>query len=114
MRVSRASLAIFCLLLVGPLCAQTNEQQQTIVEGKLLRVAGIGGESTGWGIRLDQAIKIQGNLLNTIEVAGQTKELEALENKHVEATGRISTRRGVERGEWPVLEIGSVRETKTK
>jgi hypothetical protein len=80
------------------------------VAGTLLQVVGIGGETTGWAIRLDAEMKVHGKSTRSIEVAGPARDFVRLENKHVKATGTIIVRRGVERGDWPVLEIDSIQE----
>ena len=96
----------------SPLFAQFQKQSEMSVEGKLLRAAGIGGESTGWMIRLDAEVKIEGKTMKSIEVSGPKDDLAKLENKHVDAVGRIVLKRGIERGEWPVLEISAIHEEK--
>jgi hypothetical protein len=81
------------------------------VTGKLARVMAIGGESTGWTIQLDSEAAIDGKQVNSIEVdSRKTKRLEKLENKHVEATGLLSHRQGIETGERIVLVISSIKE----
>jgi hypothetical protein len=81
------------------------------VTGKLTRVMAIGGESTGWAITLDSEAAIDGKQVHSIEVdSRKTKRLEKLENKHVEATGLLSHRHGVETGERIILVISSIKE----
>lgn len=107
-------LLLFALFLPSFL-VQTAQHPNTItVSGTLVRVAGIGGETTGWAIQLDSQIEVQGEQLNSIEVSGDRSEFAMLENKHVEATGKIAARHGVTRGEWPVLEVSSIRESRRK
>jgi hypothetical protein len=109
MRKSRLSLLVGCVLILVSLCAQ-DKQEEVTVRGKLVRVAAIGGESTGWALHLDQETIIDGKSVNSIEATGAAEELAKMENKHVEAVGRIVVRHGVERGEWPVLEIRTLHE----
>jgi hypothetical protein len=80
------------------------------VTGNLSQVAAIGGETTGWAIRLDSEIKINGKNVSSIEVSGDKQDFAKVENKHVEATGELSARHGVERSEWIVLDVSSIRE----
>jgi len=81
------------------------------VTGKLTRVMAIGGESTGWTIQLDSEVAVDGKQVNSIEAdSRKTKRLEKLENKHVEATGLLSHRQGVETGERIILVISSIKE----
>lgn len=111
-----AAIGLYCLLMAAYACAQvTTEQRDTItVAGKLSRAAGIGGESTGWAIQFDSETTVQGKPMKSIEVSGQPREFGRLENLRVEAKGRITLRRGVERGEWPVLEVSMLTEIKSK
>jgi hypothetical protein len=97
---------------IGLLASQ--QHNVTTLTGKLVRVAGIGAESTGWAIRLDSAITIRGKAAKSIEVSGSTKDFEALDKKHVKAKGHLTFRRGVERREWPVFEVTSIVENKTR
>jgi hypothetical protein len=91
------------------------KQQKIAVTGKLVRVMAIGGESTGWAIQLESGTLIDGKQLNSIEVAyGKTAKLEKLENKRVRATGKLSHRHGVETGDRLVLDVSSMKESKTK
>ena len=74
-------------------------------------MAGIGGETTGWAIQLDSEIQVRGQRVNSIEVSGESREFDTLENKHVEATGKLAIRHGVTRGQWTVLEVSTIRES---
>src|SRR5260370_35838180 len=112
MRIARVStgliLGLFCVLFCLCLYAKTPAQKMTVT-GKLTREMAIGGESTGWAIQLDSEAAIDGKQVHSIEVdSRKTKRLEKLENKHVEATGLLSHRQGVETGERLVLVISSI------
>jgi hypothetical protein len=74
-------------------------------------VVGIGAETTGWAIKLDSEREFAGKRLKSLEVSGERREFIRLENKRVDATGKIAIRRGIERGDWPVLEVTSIRES---
>lgn len=112
----RAIIALCCMTIAAHVFAleRTEDQKKITVVGKLVRVAAIGGESTGWAVQLDSEIKVQSKSLKSIEVSAQDKELAKLENKHVEARGKITVRHGIERGDWPVLEVTTIREIKSK
>jgi hypothetical protein len=109
---SRFRLLVGCILVFTSLCAQSRNQPEMTVEGILVRAVGIGGESSGWAIRLDTEVRIEGKATKLIEISGRNEDLPKLETKHVSATGRIVIRHGVERGEWPVLEISAIHESK--
>lgn len=110
MRIARIGTGLALVLFCICLYAKTPAQEMTVT-GKLARVMAIGGESTGWTIQLDSEASIDSNQVNSIEVdSRKTKRLEKLENKHVEATGLLSHRQGVETGERIVLVISSIKE----
>jgi heat shock protein HslJ len=110
MRIARIGTGLTLVLFCICLYAKTPAQEMTVT-GKLVRVMAIGGESTGWTIQLDSESAIDGKQVNSIEVdSRKTKRLEKLENKHVEATGVLAHRQGVETGERIVLVISSIKE----
>ena len=110
MRIARISSGLALMLFCICLYAQT-PSPTTTVTGTLTRVMAIGGESTGWTIQLDSETAIDGKQVHPIEVdSPKTKKLEKLENKHVEATGLLSHRQGVETGERIVLALSSIKQ----
>jgi len=115
MRIARLCTGLILgMLCLGTLClclsAEMSAQEMTVT-GQLTRVMAIGGESTGWTIQLDSEATIDGKQVPSIEVdSRKTKKLEKLENKHVEATGLLSHRHGVETGERTILALSSIKE----
>jgi heat shock protein HslJ len=107
----RLAIAVRVMLLLVCLCvmAAAEEQGTTTVTGKLVRVMSIGAESTGWAIELESEISIDGKQVNSIELSGVTKKAEKLANERVKVIGKLSHRHGVERGDWPILEVSSIR-----
>ncbi|HLH01969.1 MAG TPA: META domain-containing protein [Bryobacteraceae bacterium] len=89
--------------------AAAAEEKPITVSGTLERVMAIGGESTGWSIRLDSPLGIDDKRLDTLEIAFDNAKLEPLNNQHVRATGTLSHRQSVETGARPVLEVTSIR-----
>jgi len=80
------------------------------VTGVLHRVGAIGGETTGWAIRLDSPLKLpEIKQVNEIEVDAESSLLKPLMDKQVEARGRIIWRQGIERGRYPVMTIDWIR-----
>lgn len=109
------SAAIFLLIIFvfANLSAQTAKKPSAItVAGRLERVAGIGGETTGWAIELDTEMEIRGERVQSIEVTGKTGEFAKFENKHIQAVGTLAVRHGVTRGDWTVLDVKSLRESR--
>ena len=99
-------------LCVSPLTmAQTKPLQpdEVILIGKLTRVMGIGGETTGWQLELKSDLTLAGQTFRVIEVSGPEKKLARLANQEVKARGFIKHRKGVERKDWLVLEITSIK-----
>jgi hypothetical protein len=79
------------------------------VNGFLHHVSAIGGETTGWAIRLGQPLNVpKQGLMNDIEVAADDSLLASLLDRQVEARGRITWRQGIERGRYPVLTLESI------
>jgi heat shock protein HslJ len=112
MRNQRLAIGVLLAFACIPLQAQTKEQAITVT-GKLTRAMAIGGETTGWMIEFDRETTVDGKQVHSIEVDSPKKErLEALENKRVKATGKISHRQGVETGERSILELTSIKEVK--
>jgi heat shock protein HslJ len=110
MRIARIGTGLALVLLCICLYAQTPSQTMT-VSGTLTRAMAIGGESTGWTIQLDSEVAIDGKQVHAIEVdSRKPRKLEKLESKHVEATGLLSHRQGVETGERTVLALSSIKE----
>jgi hypothetical protein len=107
-------LCSFLLVFFAIVSVKAKEPGSIMMTGKLIQIAAVGGETTGWAIHLDSEFKLQDKRINEIEVSGQRKQLIGLENKRVEAKGKIIFRKGVERGEWPILELSSIREIDAK
>jgi hypothetical protein len=117
MRATRPCTPLILLLasICVPALAQTETQQKTAVTGKLIRVAAIGGESTGWAIQLEAPVAIDSKPADSVEVDySDAKKLEGLENKRVMAKGKLSHRHGVETGDRAVLDISSIKEARPK
>jgi hypothetical protein len=72
-------------------------------------ISNLGGESTGWEIQLDDPLIVEGRTLTTIEVDLDLDRIAPYGNSHVEATGSLRVRSGIERQFCPVLEIESIR-----
>jgi hypothetical protein len=70
---------------------------------------GIGGETTGSSLELRSEVTLQGQTLHSIEVSGPPKRLSRLINQNVKARGFVKHHYGVERKDWLVLEITSIR-----
>ena len=80
--------------------------------GKLVRVVAIGGETTGWAVRLDSERQIGDTTVRQVEVdpAPSKVSLESFQDKQVEITGTLTWRRGVERKKYPVVILETIHE----
>ena len=75
------------------------------IRGLLTHSAGIGGETTGWIVVLDQPVEVEGQKLDMLEVEFDPQRWPLQDETRVEATGRIVFRTGVERGRYPILRV---------
>jgi hypothetical protein len=82
------------------------------VIGKLNHVMGIGGETTGWALQLKRELTLEGKKMGSIEISGPDQEFEKLKDQRVRARGTLTHHHGVERGDYLVLEVHSIRALK--
>lgn len=105
--------AVISGLFIGALQANQQGEQTTSIQvsGKLIRIVAIGGETTGWAVRLAEKTRIDDQELNQIEVDPKPRNinLSQFQDAEVEVTGNIVRRRGVERNSYPVIVIESIR-----
>jgi hypothetical protein len=80
------------------------------VTGKLVRIAAIGGETTGWAIDLESPLEIDDKKLDRIEVDPGDQNISGFEDRQVEVTGKLEKRQGIERGAYPVIVIEEISE----
>jgi hypothetical protein len=97
----------------APLQSNPEEQPSAVetIEGRLVRVMAIGGETTGWAVALGAERRVGESVVRQVEVdpAPRGLRLEPFENQRVEATGTWSWREGVERGRYPVFLLQTIR-----
>ena len=92
----------------APGIAKPPAAQKLVLRGKLTRVMGIGGESTGWMLEFAKEMTVDGKKLHSIEISGEPKRLEKFADQTVRVRGTIKHRHTVERGEWIVLFLSSL------
>ena len=104
-------LLIFTLWAAPSTMAQKKQLQpgEVVLIGKLTHVVGIGGETTEWQLELKSDLTLEGQTFRVIEVSGPEKKLARLASQEVKARGFIKHRKGVERKDWIVLEISSIK-----
>ncbi len=111
-RIGRPGLAVMGVVLWG--CAVAG--QVTIVQigatvtvtGVLQRVVAIGGETPGWTLRLDRAVRIGARTYRTVDIDPAGRDLAPYVGRRVQITGRLEMRTGVERGNYPVIVVHQV------
>jgi hypothetical protein len=113
-RVRFVALLGLAVAMVCPAACEEQRPKQTAekrisVQGRLTRVAAIGGETSGWAVALDQPIEVAGQKLNLIEIDSDPKRWSQYEEKTIQATGRIVFRTSVERGRYPILQVDSIK-----
>ncbi|MBI3894807.1 MAG: hypothetical protein HY313_02635 [Acidobacteria bacterium] len=120
MRCPQKGIGIFSgmlgfLLMGGFVLESSSQERDTTGEqfaGKLVRVVAIGGETTGWAVRLDSERQIGDTTIRQVEVDSGPSQisLESFQDKRVEITGTLTWRRGVERKKYPVVILETIRE----
>lgn len=99
---------ILIVFLVWLMPAQPQSEKLTVT-GKLVRVPTASAETSGWAIQLDQPRKLDGKHVTSIEVQSTNlKQLEALENQPVKATGTLTHAEAADTGSRLVLTIRSI------
>ena len=102
----------FAVFLAPARPQQTPAPKKITVTGKLIRVMAIGGETSGWSLELKHQITLEGKKMRSVEASGATEELEKLKDRRVTAVGTLVHHTGMERGDYMVLEISSIRAAK--
>jgi hypothetical protein len=73
----------------------------------------VGSETSGWTIQLNPVIIVDGHLISSIQVkSANSHQLESLEDKFVQAKGKLTFLSGVETPQRPLFELSSIKEHK--
>jgi len=75
------------------------------VTGTLVRVFAIGGETTGWAIELDQPLRVEGEVLNRVEIDLSDIKFSFKEGEWLRVTGTLLKRYGIERDPYWVIKV---------
>jgi hypothetical protein len=107
---------LFCVLALAflspPVLPQAPAAKKISIVGRLTRVLAIGGETSGWSVEFRHRITLEGKKMRSVEVTGPLGELEKLKGQRVRAEGAFAHHTGMERGEYMVFEISSIRAEK--
>lgn len=97
----RIGLVLAMLFL---LCSFAYADEVTVT-GTLTRTVAIGGETTGWGVKLDSPMQIEGRTFDLIEIDLDGKKINLLpfEDMRVKVTGELVKRTGIERVYWVIV-----------
>jgi len=79
------------------------------VTGKLARQMAIGGETAGWAVYLDGPREIGGRTLTRVEIDPAGNKVDDFEDRWVEISGILQKRPGIERGEYWVIVVDTIR-----
>ena len=93
---------------------ESHPPKKITITGKLTRVMGIGGETTSWALQLKREITLEGKKLDSIEISGPVEKFEKLNDQRVRARGTLTHHKGVERGEYLVLEVSFIQPVATQ
>ena len=94
--------------LTVPTLPKVPEVRYTVT-GKLARQMAIGGETTGWAVYPDRPREIGGKTLTRIEIDPAGNKVDDFENRTVEVSGILEKRSGIERGEYWVIVVDTIR-----
>jgi hypothetical protein len=108
---------LFCILVLAFVSTQTLPQEalapkKITITGKLTRVMAIGGEISGWSLEFKHRKTLDGKKMRSLEVTGPAEELEKLKDQRVTVEGTLAHHTGMERGEYTLLEVSSIRAAK--
>lgn len=101
---------LLALAMIFFLCSfsyAAKEGEIVTVTGELVQVMAIGGETTGWAIKVDQPLKVEDKERKLIEIDMMGKKINLLpfEHQYVQVTGKLVKRHGIERGTYWVIEV---------
>jgi hypothetical protein len=93
----------------------TVKSKKLTVMGTLTGQVAVGDESAGWSIQLNPVIMVDGTQIASLEIKSSDKgKLESLEDKFVQAKGKMTVILGPDAVNAPVFELSWIREHKGK
>ena len=110
---------IVCFVLVTFLASSPVTADSFIVKSKRLTVLGTltqevaVGTKTAWSIRLNPVIIVHGRQISSLEIkSSDSRKLASLEDKFVQAKGKLTFASGIETAQRPVFQLSSIKEKK--
>ena len=110
-----AWIAFTLLVLAGamlPLRAQGPAYPYLDQEGRVIRVSAIGGESTGYALKVRGGVSIAGTVYKQLELEPNGVDLRPYLFTKVLVSGPVEARTGIERGTYLVLVVDAIRRTR--
>ena len=103
-------IGLLFLVGIGNASWADGRMQELTLVGTLTRVVAVGAETTGWAVELESDMKIDRATVKRIEIDPGRENVERFEDKRVEVKGTLIWRSGVERRNYPVVEVRAIRE----
>jgi len=83
-------LVAVVMLCVGIWTAAQDKPEVVEVTGILVKVSGVGADTTGWEIHLPNAMEIGGKMTKAVEVDGDPHKFQKLENLRITVKGYLT------------------------
>ena len=112
---------VTCFVLITFFSSSSITTSPLIVKSKKLTVLGTLTEemdvdaNPSWSIQLNPVIMVHGRQISSLEIKSpDTRKLSSLEDKFVQAKGRLTFSFGIETVQSPVFELSSIKEHKSR
>ncbi|HUL34928.1 MAG TPA: hypothetical protein VL128_13675 [Candidatus Eisenbacteria bacterium] len=108
-----AMLAGVAMLFTGMLAkAAAAPDDKEIIEltGILVKVSAVGAETTGWELHMANPVTIDGQTVKAVELDGDAKKFQKLENLRIGVKGIVTHRPGTETGDRIVIKVQKIKE----
>jgi hypothetical protein len=113
-RVAVCAVSVVLLAALSlPASPLTFKSKRLTVLGTLTDDMTLGTQNSGWTIQLNPVIIVDGKLISSIQVkSSHSRQLESLEDKFVQAKGKLTVISGLDSSQRPVFELSSIKEHK--
>ena len=112
---------VTCFVLITSFSSSSITTSPLIVKSKKLTVLGTLTEemdvdaNPSWSIQLNPVIMVHGRQISSLEIKSpDTRKLSSLEDKFVQAKGKLTFSFGIETTQSPVFELSSIKEHKSR
>jgi len=103
-------MMLFLLCSFSGFSYAADNSDEVTVTGNLTFLYVIGGETSGWAVKLDQPLQVEDETLSIIEIDPLGKKINLIPflEETVDVTGKLAKREGIERGHYWVIELESI------